>query len=135
MSLSIYHKKQLKERYKMSNALREWYGSRRSVSEISAYLPKEETLSSSLDKIIKKIPEAHNVKLGVIEEHWEEIAGADIAKNAYPISLEKGWLVIQVVNSGWLFQMNQLKRQIKQKIDRKCGKGFCSNLRFQIAQN
>ena len=88
-----------------------------------------------MDKIVKKIPQEYNIKLNVLEESWEEIVGGDIAKNAYPISLEKGVLAVQVVNSGWLFQMNQLKRQIKQKINRKCGNNFCTIIRFQIAQN
>jgi len=57
--------------------------------------------SDFLDSIIKEVGAKEGVEHQVLIDSWQKIAGDFIAKNTEPISLNKGILVLKVVQDLW----------------------------------
>jgi predicted nucleic acid-binding Zn ribbon protein len=48
--------------------------------------------------------------------HWEEIVGAPVAANAWPVSLARGVLVIGVEHPGWATQLRFMTADITARV-------------------
>jgi len=67
-----------------------------------------------------------------IFNHWEEIAGKEIAAKAKPQKIFKGVLYISVSSSTWANELSMMSRQLINKINDFAGEQFIKELRFKI---
>jgi predicted nucleic acid-binding Zn ribbon protein len=120
-----------KTRWVINNILREWYGKRRSDSEIVAYLPETQPLSELIDKVTQGLGAAEQLHVLDLKENWKAIVGQDVAKVSNPVSMDGGKLVVEVKRTMWL---DQLRRKYKfdmiDKINCHCDSKVCSDILF-----
>ena len=67
-----------------------------------------------------------------IFNHWEEIAGKEIAAKTKPQKIFKGILYISVSSSTWANELSMMSRQLINKINDFAGEQFIKELRFKI---
>ncbi|MBM3701150.1 MAG: DUF721 domain-containing protein [Actinobacteria bacterium] len=67
-----------------------------------------------------------------IFNHWEEIAGKEIAAKTKPQKIFKGILYISVSSSTWANELSMMSRQLINKINDFAGEPFIKELRFKI---
>jgi len=63
--------------------------------------------------------------------HWQEIAGEEIASHAWPISIQRGILLLAVNNSVWSHHLMMLKSGIINKINTFLNEKMVIDIRFQ----
>lgn len=63
--------------------------------------------------------------------HWQEIAGEEIASHAWPISIQRGILLLAVNNSVWSHHLMMLKPEIIHKINTFLHEKMVIDIRFQ----
>ncbi len=67
-------------------------------------------------------------------EIWDDVAGEKIAEKTEPLELRKGVLKVMVSDHVWLQQLQFLKEEIKDRLNKKLGKKSVENLYFQIGK-
>jgi hypothetical protein len=63
--------------------------------------------------------------------HWQEIAGDEIASHAWPISIQRGVLLLAVNNPVWSHHLMMLRPVIIEKINRFLNDKLVFDIRFQ----
>jgi len=63
--------------------------------------------------------------------HWQEIAGEEISSHAWPISIERGILLLAVNNPVWSHHLMMLKPGIINKINTYLNEKMVMDIRFQ----
>ncbi len=63
--------------------------------------------------------------------HWQEIAGEEISSHAWPISIQRGVLLLAVNNSVWSHHLMMLKPGIIHKINKFLNEKLVTDIRFQ----
>ncbi len=63
---------------------------------------------------------------------WNEAVGEEIGKNARPVSVNQGRLVVAVRNSIWLSELGFERQKLKKKLNRVLGKGIIQEISFRI---
>ncbi|WP_371375755.1 DciA family protein [Sporomusa aerivorans] len=63
--------------------------------------------------------------------HWQEIAGDEIASHAWPISIQRGVLLLAVNNPVWSHHLMMLKPVIIEKINKFLNEKLVYDIRFQ----
>lgn len=63
--------------------------------------------------------------------HWQEIAGDEIASHAWPISLQRGLLLLAVNNSVWSHHLMMLKADLIHKINSYLQERMVIDIKFQ----
>ena len=85
-----------------------------------------------LEKFFRDMGEDQRFReLGVFEV-WDELMGEEIRKNAQPVSVNKGRLIVSVRNSMWLNELGFSRPKIKSKLNRELGKGTITDITFRI---
>jgi len=92
----------------------------------------------ALDKLLEKFfrergEEQRFRELGVFDA-WEAKMGEEIKRNAHPVSINQGRLVVVVRNSVWLTELGFARQKIKSKLNRELGKGTIKDITFRIGQ-
>jgi len=64
---------------------------------------------------------------------WQEAAGPLIGKIARPVALERGRLLVEVVDAAWLREIEKLKEQITRNLATAAGAGKVTEILFQTA--
>ena len=72
------------------------------------------------------------LKKFTIFNHWEEIAGKEIAAKTKPQKIFKGVLYISVSSSTWANELSMMSRQLINKINDFAGEPLINDLRFKI---
>jgi len=70
--------------------------------------------------------------LSRVRQLWDSVVGAAIAANTRPVSLKKKQLVVIVTNSSWLHQLQFLKKQMIDEINRKMVTIMVEDIKFKI---
>ncbi len=78
----------------------------------------------SLDGIIREVFAAKgrfggSAKTAELWSHWKEIVGEDVADHCFPERIVDGRLYIKADSPIWRQQVDLLKEEIKEKINRK----------------
>ncbi|MBE9535656.1 MAG: DUF721 domain-containing protein [Proteobacteria bacterium] len=63
---------------------------------------------------------------------WDDVVGENIAIRTAPLAFRRGALKIGVSDHGWLQQLQFLKEEIKEKLNRKLGRDLVESIYFQI---
>lgn len=85
--------------------LRDWFGPDLAGGEIQSRRRPATPLEQSVDALMCELGKGYQVLLEQIRDHWPELAGADIARQARPLRVYQGCLEIEVVNSMWLYEL------------------------------
>ena len=85
-----------------------------------------------LDGIIKEIGAKDGVEHQVLLDSWHKIAGDFVAKHTEPYSLQRGVLVLKVVQPSMRFHLEQLKGKLLKNLQAELGKTVVRQVRFQL---
>ena len=65
-------------------------------------------------------------------EIWDDVVGENISIRTAPLAFRKGCLKITVSDHGWLQQLQFMKEDIKEKLNKKLGRDLVESIYFQI---
>jgi predicted nucleic acid-binding Zn ribbon protein len=78
---------------------------------------------------------AQKVKEAQIVRDWASIVGEAISRHCQPVSLNKGYLTVNVDSSPWLNELQRFsKGMILQKIQARVGERVIRDIRFRIGE-
>lgn len=63
---------------------------------------------------------------------WEEAVGAQISKQARPISLERGLLLVEVPSAVWARDLAQREAELVARLSERLGGGVVTRLAFRL---
>ncbi len=63
---------------------------------------------------------------------WESTVGAAIAENTRPVAMKGKQLVVVVTSSAWLHQLQFLKEQMVDGINRQTSENLVEDIKFRI---
>jgi YesN/AraC family two-component response regulator len=114
------------------SSLAAWYGQKKAQEEIAAYCPQPVSAAETAEKILKKVAPPTLIQMEKIKQHWEEIAGIQIAKVATPFNLKEQIIYAVVSHPAWLREFNKgpVKKILVEKINKLCGKRVCKDIKF-----
>lgn len=111
-------------------ALRDWYGSEFTKSEMAAYPGDGEKLSSYLDGIMSKTASPDILSLMELKEKWQGLAGAQIAQVSKPLSIKENVLWLEVTHNIWIRELTgPAKPLLIKNINKIFGEDFCKDIR------
>lgn len=87
----------------------------------------KDVMSSTLKSL--GVTKQYNAQSVIV--HWQEIAGEEIASHAWPISIQRGILLLAVNNSVWSHHLMMLKTGIIHKINTFLNEKLVTDIRFQ----
>ncbi len=64
---------------------------------------------------------------------WEQAVGTQIARNARPVSLRGGVLMVHVQHSVWMQELSAMREVLLRRIHRVAGGSLVRELRFKVA--
>jgi hypothetical protein len=67
-----------------------------------------------------------------IWETWEDAVGRKIAKNAQPEAIKGGLLIVAVASAPWAQELEFLKKEICERVNRSVGKDVITDIRFKV---
>ena len=70
------------------------------------------------------------VKENTALSQWNQIVGEKISEKAKPIGIERGKLFVQVESSSWRNELNFIKNDIKERINRSLGSQVIQDIIF-----
>ena len=79
---------------------------------LKSFIPLKDLLSGAM----KFRPTPADSWLGVLKEHWTEIAGPSLGGSSRPIRIWKKRLFIGVESSAWASEINLLREELMKKI-------------------
>ncbi len=89
-------------------------------------------LGRVLDRLMKSYARQSQQDLRRIWQCWEAAVGTAVAQNTRPAQLRDGRLVVNVASPAWLHQLQFLKRELIDKLNRRVGKALVEDIRFRI---
>lgn len=94
-----------------------------------------QSISDILPKVLRQMGLAQRVKEAEIVRDWSIIVGETVARHCQPVTLDKGWLTVNVDSSPWLNELQRFsKGLILQKLQERLGKSAVRDMRFRIGQ-
>lgn len=97
-------------------------------------LSKPESLDRLLEKFFRQHGQEQRFKELKVFDAWNEAVGEQISRNAQPVSVNQGRLVVSVRNSIWLQELGFSRQKLKNKLNRILGKGVIKDISFRIGQ-
>jgi len=98
----------------------------------------EKTGPKSLEKILEKFfreqGQEQRFKEIKVFQVWDQAVGEEISKNAIPISVNQGRLLVAVRNSIWLNELGFSRQKLKSKLNRALGKNIIKEISFRISE-
>jgi len=91
-------------------------------------VPLESILSRALQRANIDI----NPDLFKLWTRWPDLVGPTIAENAKPAVIKKGMLIVHVTSTPWIQQLQYLKEDIIEKLNRELGEERIEDVRFKI---
>ena len=92
-----------------------------------------QSISEIMPKVISKLGLAQKVKEVELLMDWPEIVGKLVADHCKPVTLDRGYLTINVDSSPWLTELERYsKQQILEKIQARLGQKAVRMIRFRI---
>jgi predicted nucleic acid-binding Zn ribbon protein len=89
-----------------------------------------------LKGILREALRAYNLdvdlELYALWERWPEVVGPLIAQNARPTAIKRKLLLVNVSSAPWTQQLQYLKGELIEKVNRALGRVAVENIWFQI---
>jgi predicted nucleic acid-binding Zn ribbon protein len=89
-------------------------------------------VAGPLAKLMKSLGLGDRLREEEVKRAWGEIAGEFIAGQSSPDTLRAGVLTVRVVNSPLLFELNQWKPELLQKLKARFGARTVREIKFRI---
>ena len=85
-----------------------------------------------IDNVLKKHRRDMDVGLNQVWQIWESVVGPIIAQNARPAAFKGRILLVHVVSSTWIHQLQFLKAEIIEKLNQALNRQVVEDLKFKI---
>ena len=92
------------------------------------------SVSSVLSGVLKKLKAQGRPTSEEIQEVWQRLAGQAAAQHSWPRSLQKGRLLVEVDNSGWMYTLGLKKTQLLQGLIELLGANRVTSLSFRMGE-
>ena len=89
-------------------------------------------IGSVIDGVLKNYRSKPAFELTKVWRLWEDAVGETIAKNARPAAFKGKLLIVHVISSTWLHQLQFLKNDLMAKINAALGKPLIQEIKFKI---
>jgi len=93
-----------------------------------------DSLKNLLKKTIKKLRPGARLTQEEMTAIWKGAAGDVAGKHTQPISFRKATLIVNVDDSGWLYELTTRKKEILGKLEGKLGEKKLKDIRFRIGE-
>jgi len=93
-----------------------------------------EPISDVLKSVVEQISQTKKQDIHKIIAAWPALAGKKLAQHTRPAQLHKGTLLVNAVESAWLYQANFCKGKLLAAVQKKIGKDKVQNMRFRIGK-
>jgi len=101
-------------------------------------MKKRKSSLEALEHIIKKAMDGLGPKKRLTQEEiasvWQEAVGARAGKHTKPVSFKKTSLIINVDDSGWMYELTIKKKEILKKLEGKLKGKKLKEIRFRIGE-
>ncbi len=91
-----------------------------------------EHIGSVINKILKTCRRESDEELLKVWNLWNSAVGDVVAENTRPAAFKGRLLLVHVVSSTWMHQLQFLKTDIIQKINNALGKDMVGEIKFKI---
>ena len=85
-----------------------------------------------IDGVLKNYRSKPDFELTEIWRLWDKAVGATIAQNARPAAFKGKLLIVHVISSTWIHQLQFLKNDLMAKINDALGKPLIREIKFKI---
>lgn len=89
-------------------------------------------IRSVIGKVLKKYRSEPDFELTEVWRLWDEAIGEPIAQNARPAAFKGKLLIVHVVSSTWIHQLQFFKNDMKAKLNAAVGKPLIEEIKFKI---
>ena len=89
-------------------------------------------IGSVIDGVLKNYRSKPDFELTEIWRLWDEAVGEAIAQNARPAAFKGKLLIVHVISSTCIHQLNFLKNDLMDKINAALGKPLIGEIKFKI---
>jgi predicted nucleic acid-binding Zn ribbon protein len=91
-------------------------------------------LNGLLKNVIKRLSGAERFGEEEMASAWEYAAGLDAARHSRPVSVKKTIVIVNVDNSGWLYELTIQKKKILERLGEKLKGKKIKEIRFRIGE-
>ena len=95
-------------------------------------MDRPDPLGSILKKALKTSNIAVDLELYELWEQWADLVGPDIAQNARPGAIKGSLLLVHVSSAPWMQQLQYLKYELMEKLNKALGRPVIQDIRFKI---
>lgn len=89
-------------------------------------------IGSVLKNILKNLRHDSDEDLTQVWQLWDEVVGIAIAENAQPAAFKGKLLLVNVISSTWIHQLQFLKKDIIEKLNIALGQDLIEDIKFKI---
>lgn len=89
-------------------------------------------IGSVLKNILKNLRHDSDEDLTQVWQLWDEVVGIAIAENAQPAAFKGKLLLVNVISSTWIHQLQFLKKDIIEKLNTALGQDLIEDIKFKI---
>jgi predicted nucleic acid-binding Zn ribbon protein len=89
-------------------------------------------IGSVLKNILKNLRHDSDEDLTQVWQLWDEVVGIAIAENAQPAAFKGKLLLVNVISSTWIHQLQFLKKDIIEKLNIALGQDLIKDIKFKI---
>jgi len=94
---------------------------------------RPQPISELIPHVVAKLGLSQRLKESQILNNWSELVGEVVAKHSRPMTLDKGYLTVNVDSSPWLNELQRYsKGMILDKLKQKLGKKIIKDIRFRV---
>ena len=91
-----------------------------------------EHIGRVIEKTIRTYRKESDMELTQIWDHWDRIVGKVVAENAQPAAFKGKILVVNVVSSTWVHQLQFVREEMISDINKSLGQELVKEIKFKI---
>jgi predicted nucleic acid-binding Zn ribbon protein len=89
-------------------------------------------IGNVIDGVLKSYRAEPDFELSEVWRLWDDTVGETIAQNARPAAFKGKLLIVHVISSTWIHQLQFLKNDLMAKINDALGKPLIQEIKFKI---
>jgi hypothetical protein len=89
-------------------------------------------LDATLEAVLERVTEGRLAVLEVVKQAWVEVVGSEIAAGSRPVRIDKGVLLIEVVDGATASNLRLRQVKIKQALEHLLGRGEIAQVKFRV---
>jgi len=93
-----------------------------------------EKMGGIMDRLLGRWNLKRNLREQGVFAVWDACVGEAVAAHAQPESIRQGRLLVTVSDPAWSHQLQFLKDDLKQKLNRLLGRAVVGEIRFRVGQ-